>query len=479
VAIVATAWWFAQNARKTIKAVWDEGAAVSQNSAGYTAAAKQLSANAGAGPAGGGQGAAPTGNVNAAFDGAAKIVEAAYYFPFLSHAPLEPQNSTAWVKDDGKMEIWSPSQIPNANTAAGNAGLTGADTTMHLVRAGGGFGRRLTSDYDNEVSRIARMVTDERKAAGQPSVPVKLLWTREDDMGHDQYRPQGYHFFKAALDKEGKVTAFRDYVAVSGAQNGTPVPSGEFPLNGFVPNGQVTSGQIQPFSIPTGALRAPGANGTSFVMQGFVDELAVAAGKDPLQFRLDLLNNPVPGGRGGGGAFATRAKGVVEKVRDMSNWNVARPKLPKGTGMGVAFQFSHQGYVAYVVQVTVKDKAIKVDKVWCAVDIGSQVVNPSSAKNLVHGGFIEGMSHLMAWEIPIEGGRVPAKNLNFNEYQLTRISQVPLSIEVEFVLTQNAPSGLGEPSLPPAIPAIVNAIAHATGERIRTLPIKPQGYSWS
>jgi isoquinoline 1-oxidoreductase beta subunit len=307
-------------------------------------------------------------------------------------------------------------------------------------------------------------------------------------------------------------------------------------VNGFVPNAQITSGAIQPFSIPTGALRAPGANGTSFVMQGFVDEIAVAAGKDPLQFRLDLLNNPVPaagggggapggrGGPGGGGgfggnnlvaqgppqggrggapggpgggapaaggrgpggggggnqAFATRARGVVEKVRAMSNWDVARPKLPKGTGMGVAFQFSHSGYVAYVVQVTVDSKkAIKVDKVWCAVDIGSQIVNPSSAKNLIHGGFIEGMSHVMAWEIPIEGGRVAPKNLNFDTYQLTRMSQVPVSIDVEFVMTNNAPTGLGEPSLPPAIPAIVNAIAHATGERIRTLPIRPQGYSWA
>jgi isoquinoline 1-oxidoreductase beta subunit len=398
----------------------------------------------------------------------------------LSHAPLEPQNSTAWFKD-GKLEIWSPSQIPGLAAPAGQAGISQDNVTMHLVRAGGGFGRRLNSDYDIEVSRIARVVADERAAEKLPSVPVKLLWTREDDMGHDQYRPQAFHFFKAGLDKEGKVTAFRDYVATV---TQTPVPTGEFPANGFVPNVQVTSGGIQPFSIPTGALRAPQTNGTSFVMQGFVDELAVAAGKDPLQFRLDLLSNSVPGARGGGAGspFATRTRAVLEKVREMSGWNTARAKLPKGTGMGVAHQFAHAGYVAYVVQVTVKDKAIKVDKVWCAVDIGSQIVNPSSAKNLVHGGFIEGMSHLMAWEIPIEGGRVSPKNLNFDSYQLTRMSQVPVSIEVEFVLSQNAPTGLGEPSLPPAIPAIVNAIAHATGERLRTLPIKPQGYSgttWS
>ncbi|HEX4999077.1 MAG TPA: molybdopterin cofactor-binding domain-containing protein [Terriglobia bacterium] len=487
VAIVATAWWYAQNARKSIKATWDDGAAVSQSSAGFAAAAKQLATQAGQAPAGGAAGPAVAGNVEAAFDGAAKVVEAAYYFPLLSHAPLEPQNSTAHFKD-GKLEIWSPAQIPNPGGPAVQAGIQAGDVTMHLVRAGGGFGRRLTADYDAEVAKIARIVTDERAAATPPlpSVPVKLLWTREDDMMHDQYRPTGFHFFKGALDSQGKVTAFRDYVATV---TSATVPGQEFP-NGFVPNFQVSSGAINPFSIPTGSLRAPSTNGISFVMQSFVDELAVAAGKDPLQFRLDLLNNPVQAGGGGGGGrggfggggggfSAARAKAVVEKVRDMSNWTTARAKLPKGTGMGVAFQFAHSGYVAYVVQVTVKDKAVKVDKVWCAVDIGNQIVNPSQARNLIHGGFIEGMSHLMAWEIPIEGGAVATRNRNFDSYQPTRISQAPMSIEVEFVMSAGNPTGLGEPSLPPAIPALTNAIAHATGERIRTLPIKPQGYSWT
>ena len=473
VAIVADRWWQAQNARKSLKVVWNEGPVATQSSAGYAAQAQQLSAKrASEKPAGGGQNA-DVGDVDAAFATATKVVEAAYTFPLLSHAPLEPQNSTAHFKD-GKLEIWSPSQIPSPAQVATSAGVQTGDVLMHLVRAGGGFGRRLNSDYDIEVAKIARMVSDERVAAGMPTVPVKLLWTREDDMHHDQYRPGGFHYFKAGLDRDGKMIAFRDYVA----STSSVVPANEFP-RGFVPNFRVFSDAVTPFGIPTGALRAPGTNGVSFVMQSFIDEVAVAAGKDPLQYRLDLLASPVAAapGPGGAGFNAARARGVLEAVRDMSNWN-KRASLPKGTAMGCAFQFAHSGYVAYVVQASVgADKKLKINKAWAAVDVGRQIVNPSTSINLVQGGFIEAMSHLMAWEITIEKGRVVQNN--FGQYQPARMIHTPPLIEVKFLQTDFEPTGLGEPSLPPALPAVTNAIFAATGVRIRSLPMAKEGYSWS
>lgn len=479
VAIVSDSWWMANNARQQLRVNWDEGATAVESSAGYASQAAQISAQQAQAPAGGGGGNAAVGNVDAALDSANRVVEAEYYFPMLSHAPLEPQNSTAHYKQDGTLEIWSPSQIPGLAGPAQSARIENSAVTMHLVRAGGGFGRRLNSDYDIEVAAIARGVSEERMAAGQATAPVKLLWTREDDIMHDQYRPAGFHYFTAGLDANGRVTAFRDFVS----SISSVVPANEFP-RGFVPSFSATSGSIEPFTIPTGAMRAPSTNGISFVMQAFMDELSTAAGRDNIAFQLDLLANPVQqaqqGGRGGGGGGfnADRASAVLRAVRDRSNWNNVRSTLPNGRGMGAAFQFAHAGYVAYVVDLSVDDnRRITVHKAWAAIDIGRQIVNPSRAANLVQGGFIEGMSHMMGWEITIENGAVQQRN--FPGYQPTRIAQAPPEIDVEFLTTDFDPTGLGEPSLPPSIPAIANAIFDATGVRVRQLPMMHEGYSWT
>ena len=341
---------------------------------------------------------------------------------------------------------------------------------MHLVRAGGGFGRRLVNDYDVEAGKVARLVSDERMAAGLPTVPVKLVWTREDDMTHDQYRPSGYHFFKAGLDASGKLVAFRDFVASANSV----VPANEFP-RAFVENFQVTSAPVAPFDIPTGALRAPGTNGVSFVMQSFIDEVAIAAGKDPLQYRLDLLASPVAPAPGTAGGFnAARARGVLEAVRDMSDWN-NRGKLPSGTGKGVAFQFAHAGYVAYVVEVTVgANKRIVVNRAWCAVDVGRQIINLSTPPP-VQGAFIEAMIHMMAWQITIDKGRVVRRTS-------TRISRLaepaPASIEVKFLQTDFDPRPR-RAALPPASIGHRQRAVRRDGARIRTVPFGEEGYAWT
>ncbi|MBS0660028.1 MAG: xanthine dehydrogenase family protein molybdopterin-binding subunit [Verrucomicrobia bacterium] len=454
VAILADSTWAAMSARKQLQVTWDEGSLDGYSTAAYEAKAAELGKQAG-------KEVRKDGDVEAAFKSAKKVVEAAYSYPFISHANLEPQNCTARVQD-GKVGVWAPTQNPGPalDLLVKTLGVKKEDITLHVLRIGGGFGRRLINDFVAEAAAIAQ----------KAKAPVKLTWTREDDMRHDFYRPGGFHFLRGAVDAAGKISAWRNHFVTFCLPGGTdPMRSAglspeELPAR-FLENYRLEQSMI-PSITPSGPLRAPGSNAFAFVFQSFIDELAHAAGRDPLEVRLDLLGEDRKVAATRGPAYDTaRMKGVVRRAAKMANWG---RKLESGRGLGLAFHFSHSGYVAQVVEASVaKDGSVKVHDVWCAADVGP-ILNRSGAENQIEGSILDGLSEALTQEITIENGRTVQSN--FHEYALIRMNEAP-RVHIEFIESDNPPTGLGEPALPPTPPALCNAIFAACGKRIRTLPI--------
>jgi len=462
VAVVADNWWLANKARSALNVQWDNGEWASHSSAGYEAKARELMA-AGAPE----EVFAENGDIDAALASAAKVVEAEYSYPFLAHAAMEPMNCTALMHEDGRMEMWAPSQTPQGGQGAVAAYLgVGQDkVSVHITRMGGGFGRRLNNDYMVQVAAIAKQM---------PGTPVQLIWSREDDVRADYYRPAGWHKLRASLDENGRMTGLADHFITwnlgAGPFNPAAMAPDIFPAK-YMDNLRYAQTKLTS-AVPMGALRAPGSNGLAFATQGFLDEVAHEAGKDLPTLLLEIVEGAEaePSTQSFVGLQAgfdpQRLRNVTRKVMEMSGWGKA---VADGHALGFGYYWSHQGFFAEVVEVSLNARNQPVvHNVWVAGDVGSQIINPFGALNQVEGSIIDGLGQAIQLAVEIEGGAV--KQSNFHNYPLPRMPMTP-KIHVEWVLSDNSPTGLGEPALPPVIPALTNALFALTGKRVRDLPI--------
>lgn len=391
-------------------------------------------------------------------------VDAVYEYPHVAHNTLEPQNCTAVFKN-GSLEMWAPTQNPGSGLKGiqDQLKISEDQITLHMTRVGGGFGRRLMVDFMVECAVIAKHLE---------GTPVMLLWTRDQDLQHDYYRAAGWHRLRGKLDADGRLESWTDQFVTLGLNsdqkpgNGAGMNKNEFP-QGFVKNFDLQQ-SVLPSNVPLGWWRAPGSCAIAFAMQGFLDELAHKSGRDPLAFKLDLLG----GDRKIGNYDAGRMTNALKLAAEKAGWG---KKLPKGQGQGIAFHFSHQGYVAVVAEVEVSNSGVlKVHKMTAGVDVGP-VLNLSGAENQVQGSMLDGLSTAWFQKITIAKGAVT--NTNFTDYPVLRMPDVPV-VEAHFHESDSPPTGLGEPALPPTAPAICNAIFAATGVRVRKLPIREQGLSW-
>ena len=389
------------------------------------------------------------GDVETAFKDAAKIIKHEFQCPFLSHSPMEPMNFFAHVRPDG-VELVGPTQTPGSARAATAKllGIAEDKITLDITRLGGGFGRRLKTDYVTEAAELSSII----------KAPVKVIWTREDDMTGGSYRPAVRYRFEAALDSKGNMTAYK--------LRGVGINSGNSTREDNFPSGAVDNLLIDTVEhnspITTGAWRAPITNFLAFAEQSFLDEVARAAGKDPIQFRLELLQKARTKPAGAVKYDIDRMEAVTRKVAEMSNWG----KSAKGIFQGFSVYFSHRSYVAQVADVAMVAGKPVVKKVYAACDCG-QVINLSGARQQVMGGIVDGMGHAMYSKLSFKDGATVQKN--FDTYRLIRMKEIP-AVETHFMDNGIDPTGLGEPALPPTGGAIANAVFNATGKRMSSQP---------
>jgi isoquinoline 1-oxidoreductase subunit beta len=446
VAVVADNYWAASKGVQALDVKWNEGPLAKLSSADimkkYVALAEVE-----------GKVARSDGDALAALKGNTRAFERVYEVPFLAHACMEPMNCTADVRAD-RCDVWVPTQGQTASQTAAVAasGLPARAVNIHTTYLGGGFGRRGEADF------VADAV-ETSKAVGKP---VKVVWTREDDIQHDYYRPVTYVRMWGALDATGKPVAFMQRMVQQslmkrlGALPPTGVDfismEGALGLPYSIPNIRIEYTETDP-GIPYGFWRSVGASVQGYVVEAFIDEMATTAGKDPYLFRRDLL------------AKAPRHLAVLNLVAEKSGWG--KP-LPSGRARGIAMMESFGSVIGQVAEVSVTNGAVKIHKIWCAVDTG-WVINPDTIKAQMEGGTIYGLTAALKGEITIQNGRVMQNH--FNDYQMMRHNEAP-EVEVHIVPSTETPGGIGEPSTAIAAGALVNAIAAATGKRLYKLPIK-------
>lgn len=461
VAIVARDTWAAFSARQKLRVEWDESGASNDDWSSALARARELAKADGAEVVG------ERGDVATAMRTAKRTLASDFSYAFVSHAQLEPQVCTAWVKADGSAEVWPPSQTPQrAQSAVAKVlGVPETQVLIHPQRVGGGFGRRLNNDVSCEAAAISQRL----------KAPVKLQWTREDDMRNDLVRAGGLVSLKGALDERGRATAWHAH-QVTFSPDGKRIVAGgtlraEEDFAPLMPNLCVTR-SVLPWTSPCGFWRAPGASVFAFPLQSFLHEMSVAAGRDHLEFLLELLGEPrwlppaTPGALNTG-----RAAAVLKLAAEKAGWGARRPK---GRALGLAFYFSHAAHVAEVAEVSVDAaRRITVHAVTVAVDVGP-IINLSGAESQCQGSVIDGLSAMAAQKLTYVNGVV--QETNFDRYRLRRIGSDP-RIDIHFIESEYPPTGLGEPVLPPVAPAVCNAVFTATGQRIRQLPISEAGFS--